>query len=499
MNYFDFNKNDNILLYGINNYSEKQLKSLTEQSFKVIAFFDKRGVESGEYCNLPIYKIEDNPFIDIKDKDNFCIIIMLQNAIQHDDIVEAFCLQGFYKFIFVPMSKRLKRGIANNLRVNYNYMMEYQYKNMVNIPCIYKNSSVNEIDSNSSVIADENNWKLVWLPIELIYTNPSHIIQNSKEILKYADIPLIAYFPYIELFKYLDGKSYNVSQYLNEYGVNSCKYNNDFKDKDILIQRKKLFDIFQSEINMGMDFFISSAPPVEWNKKGFFNLMEGQHRSVFLLYKGLTYLPVRMNINDFDIWINSIVLNKLIQYIKKNKITQFITPLPHPAFKDFPSKCEKHGITILSKIQEYLGSNMLKGKSVIDISNYQSYFARNAMRMGAKSVKSAEVKDIELVEIINRVLYTDSIELYNSIDKCLEYSDSNVVFALGVLENCNNEVEKNKIINLLDMNCKELLFWESSDNNEKEMIKDRTGFKNYIVLGSYLIRNKISEVGVFLK
>ena len=47
-------------------------------------------------------------------------------------------------------------------------------------------------------------------------------------------------------------------------------------------------------------YFVAAAPKAVWNKKGYLNLCEGQHRCVYLLTKGMKKVPVRLEKADID-------------------------------------------------------------------------------------------------------------------------------------------------------------------------------------------------------
>ena len=298
---FCFANDLQVILYGVNAYSNSMYQRLLNAGYTVSAYFDRRYEELGGTCSIPVYGLSNHPFAEAN-KDHFCVLIMLQNAMQHEPIAFEFLQQGFHKIIFVPMRSRLEEKTAQTLRFQYNLLLTGQFQLLKGVPLLNEAAVRAELDDSFTIIREEGTQKIVWCPAELLYTNPSRVCRE-KTTQRYANVPLYSYYPYVSLFEYLQGLEGEKRQYLNEYGTNSCKYKNSLTDMAILLQRKRLLEIYQDALNDGMDFFISSAPPAEWNaQSGVFNLLEGQHRSLFLVMEGFRYIPIRISQSDFDAW-----------------------------------------------------------------------------------------------------------------------------------------------------------------------------------------------------
>lgn len=67
--------------------------------YHVARFFDRRYQELNEKHSIPVYALEDNPYEALK-KDEFCVIILLQNAMQHGAVAKALFNQGYRKILF---------------------------------------------------------------------------------------------------------------------------------------------------------------------------------------------------------------------------------------------------------------------------------------------------------------------------------------------------------------------------------------------------------------
>lgn len=381
---FCFSKDLQIILYGVNSYSEKLYESLTDAGYTVIAYFDRRCEELNGKCPVPVYGLEKHPFADL-DKTNICIIIMLQNAVQHDGIATELLRQGFHKVLFAPMKSRLEQKAALTFRYQYNILLSGRFQMLREIPLLEGSILQSEIDAVHAIIQDEKTFKIIWCPAELVYTNSARL----SEIPRYASIPLYSLVPYVHMFEYLQGYGADPGQYLDEYGVNSCKYTNTLSDVAVVLQRSELLSIYKDALNKGMDFFISSAPPAEFSaESGVFNLLDGHHRCLFLVMQEFRYIPIRVSQSDYIKWAYACKDTELKSYLDKDG-KRF--PILHPKYHKINEAADRNDLLQLESIQKYLSGDrnawrqLLKGNHVLDLSGTYGYYARNALRMWAES------------------------------------------------------------------------------------------------------------------
>ena len=438
-----------LILYGYNNMAVKLYEKMTEDGYKVSMFVDKRAKELENSVGVKIVDI-DNVKLEHK-PERYALVIMLYNAVQHDDIAKMFNDKyDIDKIIYVPMADINEDDYSNILRNKYNDFINGEYDKLVGIP-YYENG----------VLAYENNLDLdnigeyvdVMINSELVYTekNPQKI--RSQYMKKYADIPVCALEPYKQLFRYFSGTDHDVDLYFNVY------YEGVSDKKPIMLHRKMLYDVYVREINKGMEFFKTSAPIAIWNDRGYFNLLEGHHRSVFLLERGMTQIPVRLSKEDYIKLYNIDVLKKVCDYISNNNIVKFKTHIAHPFFDRFSSEIENFGPTILWRIFEYIGGEKFAGKTVLDMSLLDGYFARNATRMQADSVTCLVKDNKKFVELIDCLMRIRGINLVDLIDNSNQYD---VVF----IGECNSKEEVMYGLSL----SRERAFVHIKDKTLKELI-----------------------------
>lgn len=278
-----------IIVYGFNNYAKNLISKLNNSLFEVISIIDKRYQEIITYNNIPIICEDDAYSIE-----HDVMIIALQNAMLHDDIARRFNSISADSVIFVPM-KYVAFNVEedNKMREIYNYIM-FEWDGTIE----YEQGSFVKSITQDMVLKSECITKMI--DNRFIYT----VAKDNKDnelFHKYADVHISVFRPYNALMYYLmEDKQSDINEYLQDYGVNSCKYTNSFDNHDIIEQRRALFEIWEKHFEVKDGFFVTSAPLAEWNSNGYFNLLEGQHRCIYLYNKLMKKIPLRITKDDYN-------------------------------------------------------------------------------------------------------------------------------------------------------------------------------------------------------
>lgn len=347
MKYYEWSRELKIILYGVNEYAVRLAGILRRDGFAIIAFIDRRADELKNVQDIPVYEMDD-PYLRMKDQDR-CVLIMLQNAMQHDEIAEKLSERGIEKIIYIPMRFGAHAKYAYELIEVYNAILIGNYQAIGKIPYYqylkHIRQEQEEKQSGDYLTAD--------VEADLIFT-------SQVEPAPYADVPLVRFAPYTTLFEYL-GANENLAsvpkEYLERYGVKSCNYTNTYTDQDILRQRAELYELWNEHFQAGREFFRASAPLAQWNERGYFNLCEGQHRTLFLVTKGLRYVPVRLKREDYEKWKGS--------YKEQVKISLIDSMLWMQ--KNLPDEC-------------------YRDRTVLSMDDMQGFYGRHMYRLGGGKV-----------------------------------------------------------------------------------------------------------------
>lgn len=279
-------QDDEIVLYGYNLYCREQVDRLLEGGYRVAGIIDKNAQDGDEYRGIEMTQsIENFPV-----SEKTCVFIMLQNGMLHWEIARDLYRHGVTRVVFLPMKTGFySDGVQNEFILQYNYLMEGCYSSM---KPLYLQNEMFELNVGRQ-------WKLarqldnveyiIWISRDLLRT-------TMKEEEKYRDIPIADFTPYMNLFSYLAGDQRDITEYIKLYGLAPFPETSAEARDYVIKKRRELYAFFEDKFSSGdMDYFVAAAPKAVWNAHGYLNLCEGQHRCVYLLAKGIKYLPVRVD------------------------------------------------------------------------------------------------------------------------------------------------------------------------------------------------------------
>lgn len=493
MSYYNWNNKLKVAIYGINSYSQMLAARLHEMNFSVCAYIDRRAKEVRSIDGVPVYDMQDAFFETVDD--NVCTVIMLQNAMQHDEIANELFQKGIHKIIFVPMGLQYNEQYASLLREIYNSILIGDFESINAVP--YYDSLIQSFRKKwDNIICEETrNFLIVRVMADIVYTNPREAVKGRENLMQYADMPLIAYRPYNEMFTYYWGgvQDGDITEYLNDYGVNSCTYTHTFTDNKIILQREQLYELWNEHFQNGIDFFISSAPLAKWNQNGYFNLLEGQHRTLFLLKKGVYYLPIRITRADWDKWRNERVFCRMEDTRKKLILT---IPIQNPYFQNNVFYNKISLIESMLLIQQNLSKELYFEKTVLSCDTLLGYYGFNLRRMGASEV-TVYVDDSKkaAVEYLSDLYGLKTVNFCSSIDwkEIYRFALILIVGTTEILKQIKYNVLKHfkdTEINAVLMSLTEMELNTVSEDVKSGLIKISKVFLETEMVGIYLLRKE---------
>lgn len=495
--YYSLNKESKIVIYGVNTQSRELVKLLLSKGFEILAFLDKRAGELIQVDGIPVHEM--SRFSVSKEDNAICAIIALNNAMQHDKIAFDLFDKGLNKIIFAPMRIDFHKKYAGELREIYNQVLLGNIEQVKEIP--YYEMLINDNENiNTNIYNETENYITVQVEADIVYTSTKEQFESmwDLKVLPVTDIPLVMLKQQHQILEYFWGGEFNISltQYLNDLGVNSCNYTNAYTDEQIICQRAKLYELWNEHFCEGLDFFISSAPLAKWNNKGYFNLSDGHHRSVFLLKKGVYYLPIRICRHDWEKWKNA-------KIIESNNFRQCVaelslhTPIPNPFFqkKSFYNKISI--IESMLLIQKNLPGELYKNKTVLCIDNMYGYYGFNLRRMGAKNV-ILYAQDGDQKRMMEQLTQLYELSQINTVIESIwsEPEHPAVVLAIGGIEiqSLKHDIFKKYINGKIEALL--IAFTERErelidDDIEQQMIQISKVFEGSEILGIYLLRGRL--------
>ena len=478
------------ILYGAGELGRNTFLKLNEKKVCVIAFLDKK--ESGTVMGVPVLPL-DTTDLTLEKKKEVVVVICLSDGMLHREVAETVYLYGFEKILFLPMEYQISSVEKKILTNRYNRVLagEDVYEEIENYT-IYRKLRWKD----GAVIRNEEKCIVAWVGQEILFSEDverwTGDLSKINIVNDGVDVNLNTYCWIHELYDFFDGKRNECNNYLRIYGLQQGEQNATKKIRD----KERLYLSLKREIGMGSDFFIEAAPEVMWNEKGYFNLVGGHHRTVFQQHRGNVSYPVRIKNEDYQIWENKDKLAKIIEFIKQNHIYKTYVPIPHPYFANFAYQREAGNPSVLSSILQYLGPRRLDNEQILDVSQYEGYFARVTKRMCAQDVKIYNEDAImsEFIKMVCDLLYIKDIEVLNNDDKHLKTicEEADIIFGMA---NTRMLLEKG---HLRTFSGKLFIEFDIEDAQILTMIREKTNLNNYKPLHREVFQGKLLETGVMV-
>lgn len=490
-----FDRTTPILIYGAGEIGTNITQNLVRKGYYVLAFLDKykRGIET--ITGKPIYKFGEES-VDVH-KSKCIIFICLSDGMLHKSVALELWKEGYQYIICLPMNFSLSSKIKMQLSIRYNLILDGQFSKIKEIES-FNNYLQIQLYCKNSVIGDFDDIYIVWLREEILFTEFVPLWNGDKSKVftsqNNQNINITTFSEYQELFQYLKGERNECEGYWRSSVLKRTP-----QEKQLILERREeLLRTYEREYSFGMDFFIASAPKAIWNEKGYWNLHGGHHRMIFLQQKGHVLFPIRVKKDDFNVWCNKKVLNKVKKYILEHNKSKTIVPVPHPAFLNFEAERELQGDTILSGVLRFLKEKIEPGLSVLDCSGMDGYFARYFARILNGQVTYIGGDDeVDFVKLLNELLHVPQISCERK-DKFGEKNLYSLVFMINRFdidfEESNFQKKMNKIVD-------KYLFIETTEDESAKIAEfiENTSFQYYQALHREVYLGKMREVGVLMK
>ncbi len=374
---FEINKTIPIMLYGFSSRGIPIYEQLKEAGYNVRGFFDQNAEKLRKRVGADIWTVKE---YDIRGKKDIVVVICFENAIEQNKVAHDLFQNGFEKIVYLPMGTEYSQDISKQMRKIYNLLLEGNYGLLKEIP---EYAEIKAQCNIWDIIKKENGYYTVWIPIEYVYSD--NIIRipyaekkrNNREFIafvhRYLDIPLYTIYMYHSLYQYFMGQGELDENYFRFQDLQDKRESFESYREGLLKDRYQLYRIYDQEFNRGTSFFIDSAPRAIWNKKGYFNLMDGHHRSAFLYTMGYTSLPLTMEEEDYNMYK---------EYVKNNELKTI-----------FMNENRDYLVKIMPKIFKTLLEYDVESHWVQDFGQYNGYFKALTKKMGILSEKNSNIDE----------------------------------------------------------------------------------------------------------
>lgn len=297
---FAITGNESVVIYGAGERGKLFADLFYKNGFQIKAILDKKAdllepIRINNAITIPI--VDPNQYV--IESENEIVIISLSNGVHHEIIAEFLYKVGFKKIIYIPFRMENNKRLMSDMRQIFNEILEGK--------CLYDNvPEYSDITVVSFNCITSKKSHLIYMPVENIFTQENFEVGlenlngveyvKRKKVMETAGENLLNFKRYIGLYQYLDNAENDCSEYLDTQISN---IENVHRERERILQdRYALFNIFEKAFAVNRDFFEDSAPTAAWNKKGYFNIIDGHHRAMYLVYKGVWDIPIRIREQD---------------------------------------------------------------------------------------------------------------------------------------------------------------------------------------------------------
>lgn len=361
---------------------------------------------------------------------------------------------------------------------------------------------------NKKTIICEVPVELLFSDLDIFSSGRGKNIENctpnwTKQHYKYCDISIFRLTQHFSLLKFFMGIS---TKFPNDYleWWKNLYYTRELElpmsTQDFLYKKYEEFRLMEKNFILQTDFFDRVVPKVKYNKNGYFNILDGHHRIVFLILHGLRRIKVEVDLQEYVSYLNIdkvLIVEELFEQQNRELI---YTPILNLAFYDIPSERDEIYPTRLDCILEFLGSINLSNYRIIDVGSNLGFYSRHFTREKAKVVGLEPFKDhYTLAKALNGLERT-TFDLRNEYFENIGDEKFDIGIILTVFYHSINDNQKSEqFLKKINSNIEKFLFWETGDDieREKELIHKKTKFKYYKKLKITFGTGKIRELGVF--
>lgn len=503
------------LLWGTGKVAERYVKSGMFAGHKIVAFVDtfKR---ADSFFDCPVLSVDEVSQLDF----DVCVVCVAKN---NDEILQLCVDKNFdlSKFFFpfacdgfgnVPIQYANLLIQAGSIKTDFPVL----YQNVLELQMAKKYISDNaEIFSDTALIRKiGQEYVVAWIPVELLfsertddYVSRTNFKTATKEWRlfhsQYSDIPLVGFEPHRTLFSFFRNGDAYPRKYLDWYQSVFVTQGLavPLSDVEILKKRFREFRIMQSELNKGMQFFVDLPAKATWNERGYFNLWDGHHRSMFLYVSGCSKIPVQISTLDYEKWSNQDSAIKLKELVASQKRVEFYQPIPNPYFLNLNTNRDNFCKSRLHHLMEYFNATKFAGKRVVDIGANIGYFGSHFARLGADvTMVEPDLAHFELAKQARDLLHIKCQIVNQKFEVYEDFQHFDMAILLTVLYHyLSNEQIKRLFFEKLNEMVDEMIVWESGDDPdyEKTQIIENTKFKNYTHLAYTYATRRFRELGLF--
>ena len=305
-------KAETLVIYGGSWAGIDLANNLIRAGYNVEAILDQH---PNRVSNSPVRVTTTTEYISTFGTEAF-VCISIANVVSQNQVVRQLQKLGFRRVLYLPLY--LRTSAARKMIMVWNEF--------------FSKGSVPEF--TSPIPTEDSMWKVS--PDDFLISRFA-----SGEVTVSVHQEFIRTFDYANAIK-------NSPHFTGEYIKQNIFSNHQFRNSSplsVLLEYTKensdwLYDGLEEHYSAALfdpsEFYNTAMVPAIWNERGFFNILDGQHRIAWLLLHGFTGIPLQVKYEDWLSYFNPVATQNLLDYCRS--INSLPTHVKHPAFIHFPVK-----------------------------------------------------------------------------------------------------------------------------------------------------------------
>jgi len=387
---YQIDKNSQVILYGAATTGAILYRCFSTHGYRVTAFIDQRADEEGTYYGLPVFSLQEAENWFSKQPEAIAVVAV-KNVFEHEKIAKELWRMGCDKIVFRPYAVVSGGGekLDGMLNQAYDEILEGKFQcelyriNGFDQLLLKDQAIINEdVNEGGDVVAN--------IPIYDIWTDD----YENKEII-WGNIPCLGLIPHIGLFRFFKGEE---NEDYEEY-IKFCRQAAERSggittspkwENSVYRNRLDVFNHMQSAWEHNREFFIQNAVKAVYNEKGYFNIISGKHRVVFLIVMGKQYIPLRVRKSDYRKWSKEKQAAAVYELLDAYQKAELPCILDSPYFYTYPCSTPNFYGRLLNRLisilysDEYYQNNgfCFEGKKVLLYNTPLAFYAHVLKRIG---------------------------------------------------------------------------------------------------------------------
>lgn len=409
---YQIDRNSQVILYGAATTGAILYCCFVEHGYQVAAFIDQRADEEGTYYGLPVLSLQEAGqwFSEMQD---VVVVVAVKNVFEHEKIAKELWRMGCDKIVFRPYAVVSGGGEKLDCWLNraYDEILEGNFqRELYRIngfdKFLLKDQAVivEDVNEDGDVVAN--------IPIYDVWTDD----YEDKEII-WGNIPCLGLVPHIGLFRLFKGeenKDYEeYIKFCRQAAERSGGITTSQKwENSVYKNRLDVFNHMQFAWEHNRDFFIQNAVKAVYNEKGYFNIISGKHRVVFLIVMGKQYIPLRVRKSDYRKWRKEKQAAAIYELLDTYHKAELPCIPDSPYFYNYPCSTPDFYGRLLNRLigilyaDEYYKNNgfHFEGKKVLLYNTPLAFYAHILRRSGFQVTIYEENEELrELIDAVTNV------------------------------------------------------------------------------------------------